>query len=61
MYTLPAYRRKLAATQILEQVVLYAKSKGFGKVWLHASPNGRALYDRFGFASNPSEMEWMLS
>lgn len=61
IYTLPAYRRKLAATQILEQVVAYAKSVGFGKVWLHASPDGRAMYERFGFSQNPSEMEWMPS
>lgn len=58
MYTLPAYRRKKAAKQILERMMSYARSQGFGKVWLHASVDGRPLYERFGFASNPSEMEW---
>ncbi|MFA5985699.1 MAG: GNAT family N-acetyltransferase [Methylococcaceae bacterium] len=58
MYTLPAYRGKLAATRILEQMQHYAKAEKFGKVWLHASIDGRNLYERFGFMQNQSVMEW---
>lgn len=61
MYTMPAYRRKGLATQLLNLITEYAKSQDFGKVWLHASPEGRPLYERFGFVSNPAAMEWVLS
>jgi GNAT superfamily N-acetyltransferase len=57
MYTLPPFRRQGLAGEILKQILLHAKAEGYGKLWLHASGNGRALYERHGFAPNPSEME----
>lgn len=60
MFTLPPYRRKGVARQLLNQITAFAKSQGYGKVWLHASQDGRILYEHFGFAPNPHEMEWIL-
>jgi hypothetical protein len=36
----------------------HVRKQGYGKVWLHATDDGRQLYQRFGFAPNPREMEW---
>ncbi len=58
MYTLPAQRRKGIANQIMAQILAFAKQRGYGKVWLHASPEGRSLYENYGFKQNLTEMEW---
>ncbi len=59
MYTLPAFRRKGMADEIVRQILAFAQAQGYGKVWLHASEDGRALYERHGFAPNPTAMEWV--
>lgn len=59
MFTLPSFRRRGIADVIFKQVLAFAKAQGYGKVWLHASQDGRPLYERHGFAPNPSEMEWV--
>jgi GNAT superfamily N-acetyltransferase len=61
MYTVPACRRGGIASKLLGAITEYAKSQGFGKVWLHATADGRPIYERFGFAPNPAEMEWVPS
>lgn len=58
MFTLSDYRRRGISAQVLEPLMAHARAKGYGKVWLHATDDGRRLYERFGFASNPREMEW---
>jgi len=61
MYTLPSFRRRGMAREIVSQILAFAKAQGYGKVWLHASEDGRPLYERHGFAPNPSAMEWTPS
>ena len=58
MFTLGAYRRRGISAQVLVPLMAHARAKGYGKVWLHATDDGRKLYERFGFAPNPREMEW---
>ncbi len=58
MFTLADYRRQGLSARILEQLTAHCKAKRYGKVWLHATDDGRQLYERFGFAPNPREMEW---
>ncbi|MGZ4969669.1 MAG: GNAT family N-acetyltransferase [Methylobacter sp.] len=58
MFTLPSFRRRGIADLIFKHVLAFAKAQGYGKVWLHASPDGCSLYERHGFALNPSAMEW---
>lgn len=50
MYTLPAFRRRGMADEIVRQILAFAQVQGYGKVWLHASEDGRPLHERHGFA-----------
>ena len=58
MYTVPAHRHSGLASELLCTIMNFARSDGLGKVWLHASEDGRRLYEKAGFVPNPSEMEW---
>lgn len=59
MFTLPAYRRRGCSKAILEQALAHARDSGCGKVWLHAFPDGLALYRAAGFRQDESYMEWL--
>lgn len=59
MYTLPEFRRRGLAKAILTQAMAFAQEAGCGKVWLHASPAGRALYEEQGFRANDTYLEWL--
>ena len=58
MYTLPAYRKQGMASALLDAMVAHARAEQLGKVWLHASEQGRPLYERMGFVANPAYLEW---
>ncbi|HDX8441688.1 GNAT family N-acetyltransferase [Aeromonas hydrophila] len=58
MYTLPAHRRQGLAGALLGQMADYARVQQLGRVWLHASDEGRPLYERIGFVANPAYLEW---
>lgn len=49
IYTEPEYRRRGIARRIVESIVEWCRSEGFGYVSLHASPDGRRLYEKMGF------------
>ena len=61
MYTVPSYRRQGYAKAILTTALSFAKREGYGKVWLHSSEAGRALYEHHGFHTNLSALEWLPS
>ena len=56
VYTEPAWRRRGAARTLMEQVIDWARAQGVGRLVLHASKDGRALYERLGFA--PTNEMW---
>ncbi|WCH21713.1 GNAT family N-acetyltransferase [Aeromonas salmonicida] len=58
MYTLPAYRKQGMASALLDAMVAHASAEQLGTVWLHASEQGRPLYERMGFVANPACLEW---
>jgi GNAT superfamily N-acetyltransferase len=49
MYTEPGARRRGVAKRLLEAMIEWCRTEGFGAVSLHASPAGRALYETVGF------------
>jgi GNAT superfamily N-acetyltransferase len=49
VYTEPAYRRRGLARQLLQEMVDWCRAEGFAGVNLHASDEGRALYESMGF------------
>jgi len=49
MYTEPAHRRQGIARRLVETMVEWCRREGFTAVALHASKEGRPLYESFGF------------
>ena len=49
VYTDRDYRRRGIARQLLRTMIAWCKREGFARVDLHASPDGRHLYELVGF------------
>lgn len=53
VYTDPAYRRRGLARALMQTMIDWCRREGFARVTLHASDEGRHLYESLGFeASN---------
>ena len=60
MFTIPNYRRKGIAKELLSRVVSEAKEYGCGTVQITASDMGVKLYTDFGFNHNGNFMQYKL-
>jgi GNAT superfamily N-acetyltransferase len=49
VFTERAWRRRGIAERLMQHVIDWAKSHGIARLVLHASPEGRPLYERLGF------------
>src|SRR6202158_2900071 len=49
VYTEPEFRRQGIARQIMQTILVWAKERGLRAVNLHASDEGRLLYEQLGF------------
>jgi GNAT superfamily N-acetyltransferase len=49
MYTEPEFRRRGLARRLMDAMVAWCRAEGFGSVSLHASVEGRPLYESMGF------------
>lgn len=49
LYVEPAFRRQGIAGRLIETMVEWSRAHGYGEVRLHASDQGRRLYERLGF------------
>ena len=59
MYTRPSYRRRGIARKLMGLMIEWCRREGFGMVLLHASKDGRPLYEQLGFKPT-NEMRLML-
>ena len=50
VYTLPEYRRRGLARRIVEMAIAFCRTQGLRRLILHASRDGRPLYEAMGFA-----------
>ena len=57
MYTLPQWRGQGLATALLQEVLHFAKSASIKRLWLHATEQGRLVYEKAGFLMESSAME----
>lgn len=57
MFTLPDWRGKGLAEQLVRALLDYVQSGKAKRMWLHASADGRPLYERLGFTELRGEME----
>ncbi|MFW9971023.1 MAG: GNAT family N-acetyltransferase [Candidatus Odinarchaeota archaeon] len=60
MYTIPKWRRKGIASALLEKLLEEIKKKGIQSVTLHATQDGRPLYENYGFRENDGDKEMIL-
>jgi GNAT superfamily N-acetyltransferase len=58
VYTDPEYRRRGIARTLMRTMIGWCRREGFARVTLHASDDGRHLYESFGFeASNEMSLK----
>ena len=57
VYTEPAWRRRGLAERLLRALIAWSESRELSSVVLHASDEGRPLYERLGFRGT-NEMRW---
>ena len=50
VYTEPAWRRRGVADALMRELLRWCRGNGIDSVVLHASAEGRPLYERLGFA-----------
>ena len=60
VYTDRDYRRRGIARRILQTTIAWCQREGFARVDLHASPEGRHLYESLGFEPT-NEMKLKIS
>ncbi|MFL5358029.1 N-acetyltransferase family protein [Archangium sp.] len=60
MYTEPQWRGRGIARALFLELVRFSRELGVGRLLLHATPDGRPLYESVGFAPNPTYLEWPL-
>jgi GNAT superfamily N-acetyltransferase len=49
MYTLPEYRKMGVASLIITNAIKWSKDNGYDRISLHASKQGKSVYEKFGF------------
>ncbi len=57
VYTEPAWRRQGAGERLMRAVLEWSAARGLASLILHASDEGRPLYERLGFVGT-NEMRW---
>ncbi len=59
VFTERAYRRRGIARELMQIMIDWCRKEGYGMVVLHASTEGRPLYEQLGFTQT-NEMRMML-
>ncbi|HTZ61339.1 MAG TPA: GNAT family N-acetyltransferase [Thermoplasmata archaeon] len=59
MYTEPAFRRRGVGTLLVAEMIRWARRRGFARITLHASAQGRPIYRDLGFEGS-NEMRLSL-
>jgi GNAT superfamily N-acetyltransferase len=52
VYTDPEYRRRGLARKLMQTMIVWCQREGFARVTLHASDDGRYLYESLGFQTS---------
>jgi GNAT superfamily N-acetyltransferase len=58
MWTEPSHRRRGLGSLVMDAILTWCRVRGIRRLTLHASDEGRPLYERFGFrATNEMRLE----
>jgi GNAT superfamily N-acetyltransferase len=60
MYTLPEYRKRGIATELMKLQIEEAKTRGVYVINLSATEDGRKVYEKLGFVNDENEMRLKL-
>jgi ribosomal protein S18 acetylase RimI-like enzyme len=60
VFTEPAFRRRGIGRTLMQTILEWCRNQGFGSVFLHASEDGRLLYQSLGFGPG-SELRFDFS
>ena len=60
VYTYPDYRRRGLAKRLTQEILAWCRAQKIHTVWLHASDQGRPVYEAMGFVQT-NEMKIILS
>ena len=58
VFTELGWRRRGVARRLMERVIEWSRTHKVARLVLHASPDGRSLYDQLGFAAT-NEMQYV--
>lgn len=62
MWTEPSHRRRGLGNRVMDAILQWCRTRRVRRLTLHASPEGRPLYERFGFRpTNEMRLELDLS
>ncbi|MBD6615157.1 GNAT family N-acetyltransferase [Komarekiella sp. 'clone 1'] len=57
VYTVPAWRGRGIAIALLKEINSFVKATEAKRIWLHATQDGKRIYEKLNFASTTNEME----
>jgi len=60
VYTRPDWRRRSIGSALMEALLLESRRLQLGRLRLHTTDDGRALYSRFGFREHSDNMQLVL-
>jgi GNAT superfamily N-acetyltransferase len=61
VFVAPRWRHRGVATALVRSAIEYSRTRGLGRIRLHATVSGRAVYAGLGFVSRDNEMELDLA
>jgi GNAT superfamily N-acetyltransferase len=60
VFTEPEWRKRGVAALLLKQIIDWSRAKRLDRLVLHASEEGRSVYERLGFVAKSNEMRLAL-
>ncbi|MEH2042342.1 GNAT family N-acetyltransferase [Nostoc sp.] len=57
VYTIPMWRGQGIATALLKEIISFVRATEAKRLWLHATEDGKRIYDQLGFVWTSKEMK----
>ncbi|MDM9582432.1 MULTISPECIES: GNAT family N-acetyltransferase [unclassified Nostoc] len=57
VYTIPMWRGQGIATALLKEIISFMRATEAKRLWLHATEDGKRVYEKLSFVSTAKEME----
>ncbi|MEH1966722.1 GNAT family N-acetyltransferase [Nostoc sp.] len=57
VYTIPQWRGQGIATALLKEIISFVRATEAKRLWLHATEDGKRIYEKLSFVSTSKEME----